>query len=357
MDQLVNSKILIVEDDARLSESLRYLFYYHGCDVQISNNLFDALSLVHTIEFDLIILDLKLEDQSGFALMDYLAVKELHTQVIIITGQDFESNAITAIKKGAADYLKKPFDPDSLLESVKKVLHRLNDYREKEHVSTLILSSREKFRNVVDSQTDYLCRLSRDFEITFVNKAFADFYRKTPKEMIGRAYKSFFHETIRPRLFDKLAKLRSGSGPIQIEYKFMFKNRRSGYQRWRFQGVLDEKGEMVEIQCTGRDITEEHLLRRRLVARAEKYRRLLEKSLHEETKKLKHELNKTKHLSGMLVICSSCKMIRDDKGHWNQLEPYIMDRSEVEFSHGICPRCTKKLYPELFIDETLPEAH
>jgi len=49
---------------------------------------------------------------------------------------------------------------------------------------------------------------------------------------------------------------------------------------------------------------------------------------------------------GLLPICASCKRVRDDKGYWNQLEAYVRDHSEAEFSHGICPDCAEKLYPE-----------
>lgn len=59
-------------------------------------------------------------------------------------------------------------------------------------------------------------------------------------------------------------------------------------------------------------------------------------------------LNKIRHLEGFLPICSSCKKIRDNNGCWNQMESYIRDHSEAEFSHGICPECAKKLYPEYF---------
>jgi hypothetical protein len=64
-------------------------------------------------------------------------------------------------------------------------------------------------------------------------------------------------------------------------------------------------------------------------------------------RELKETLSKVKTLSGLLPICSSCKKIRDDKGYWNQLEAYIRDRSEAEFTHSICPECKKRLYPEL----------
>jgi hypothetical protein len=47
-----------------------------------------------------------------------------------------------------------------------------------------------------------------------------------------------------------------------------------------------------------------------------------------------------------LPICASCKKIRDDKGHWENLEWYIKERSEAEFTHGICPDCVQVLYPD-----------
>ena len=52
-------------------------------------------------------------------------------------------------------------------------------------------------------------------------------------------------------------------------------------------------------------------------------------------------------LRGIIPICASCKKVRDDKGYWSQIESYIRDHSEADFSHGICPECAKKLYPDL----------
>ena len=55
---------------------------------------------------------------------------------------------------------------------------------------------------------------------------------------------------------------------------------------------------------------------------------------------------KMKYLEGILPVCASCKKIRDDKGSWHNIENYVRERSEAEFSHGICPECAEKLYPE-----------
>lgn len=52
-----------------------------------------------------------------------------------------------------------------------------------------------------------------------------------------------------------------------------------------------------------------------------------------------------KILMGMLPICANCKQIRDDNGRWRQIEEYIHQHSEADFTHGICPECVKILYP------------
>ena len=60
---------------------------------------------------------------------------------------------------------------------------------------------------------------------------------------------------------------------------------------------------------------------------------------------------KIETLSGIVPICSYCKQIRDDKGYWNQVEEYVSKHTEAEFSHGICPDCMGKHYPEYDINK------
>jgi hypothetical protein len=79
------------------------------------------------------------------------------------------------------------------------------------------------------------------------------------------------------------------------------------------------------------------------------------KQAEEEREKLIRQLQEAlasiKTLSGLLPICYSCKQIRDDKGYWNQIETYIHDHSDAQFTHGICPACATKLYPEYYPDK------
>jgi len=76
-------------------------------------------------------------------------------------------------------------------------------------------------------------------------------------------------------------------------------------------------------------------------------RKKLEKEKQKLIDKLQSSLDQVKLLSGYIYICANCKKVKDDKGYWNQIEAYVKDHSEAEFSHGICPECAKELYPEL----------
>ena len=77
------------------------------------------------------------------------------------------------------------------------------------------------------------------------------------------------------------------------------------------------------------------------------------KDLQEANKKLTESLANVKTLSGLLPICASCKKVRDDKGYWSQVESFLSSRSEVMFTHSICPGCAEELYPEFCDAEEL----
>ena len=77
----------------------------------------------------------------------------------------------------------------------------------------------------------------------------------------------------------------------------------------------------------------------------------LNSEMHDRNDELQAALDRVKMLSGMLPICCNCKKIRDDDNYWHEVADYIREHSEAEFTHGICPDCAKKLYPDLYDDE------
>jgi PleD family two-component response regulator len=121
-----------------------------------------------------------------------------------------------------------------------------------------------------------------------------------------------------------------------------------------FLTVSKETEDVVKgFTCGGVDYIAKPFRQEEVCARVRThlYLRVLMKEKEKLIVELQEALAKVKTLSGLLPICSSCKKIRDDKGYWNQIETYIRERSEADFTHGICPKCAKMLYPGLLKDK------
>ena len=91
-----------------------------------------------------------------------------------------------------------------------------------------------------------------------------------------------------------------------------------------------------------------------LHARVNVGRRILElqDAMADKVRELQKALDDVRTLRGIIPICANCKKIRDDQGYWNQVEAYVRDHTEAEFSHSICPECMKELYPEFVRKKT-----
>jgi len=169
-----------------------------------------------------------------------------------------------------------------------------------------------------------------------VNQTDVEMLGYTREEMIGQYIWKFNvgEEIAREQVLAKLAgKLPPGR---ELERTYRRKDGTTFPVLIEDRLIRDEKGQIKGIRCIIQDITE------RKKAEAER-----EKLIQE----LQEALAKVKTLRGLIPICASCKKIRDDQGYWKQIESYVRDHSEAEFSHGICPECMKKLYPDFVDDE------
>ena len=80
-------------------------------------------------------------------------------------------------------------------------------------------------------------------------------------------------------------------------------------------------------------------------------RKVAEEHREQLIQDLRKALDEIRTLKGILPICMHCRKVRDDKGYWNQIEKYIMEHSDAELSHGICPECLTKYYSELDLSD------
>jgi len=178
---------------------------------------------------------------------------------------------------------------------------------------------------LVENMLDGLIVLDPDNLIVDVNPAAAAIFELQSKKMIGQKINHFFPSSIDLDTFFKsenYALVEVNMNETRPERKFEL----------RLSVLRDRFTQIIGKSLILRDITEKK--------RAEAEREILINDLQEA-------LNQVKTLSGLLPICAHCKKIRDDKGYWNDVETYIHSHSDVDFSHGICPDCLQKYYPEI----------
>ena len=112
--------------------------------------------------------------------------------------------------------------------------------------------------------------------------------------------------------------------------------------------MLTTKGEKADIiaglEAGANDYLAKPFDPAELSARIEVGKRMVElqATLADKVKELQKALNEVRTLRGLIPICAQCKKIRDDKGFWQQVESYVCNHTEAEFTHGICPECFKK---------------
>lgn len=136
--------------------------------------------------------------------------------------------------------------------------------------------SEERYRALVQSQSDLICRFTPDTRLTFVNDAYARFYGSTPAEMIGRS----FLEHINPQTIDavkaRLQQMTENPAPSVTSFPWVSPAGHTYWIEWVDQGILDDDGTVIEFQAAGRDITHLKEIERALRVQQERYRSLFE---------------------------------------------------------------------------------
>lgn len=124
------TKILLVEDDATLAMGIEYSLRTEGYVVDMANTYLKGKELVDKIDYDLVILDIRLPDGNGFELCKYIR-KDKDTPIIFLTAQDEEVNIVMGLDIGGDDYITKPFRIKELTSRIKAVLRRMSNVTQK----------------------------------------------------------------------------------------------------------------------------------------------------------------------------------------------------------------------------------
>ena len=197
---------------------------------------------------------------------------------------------------------------------------------------------KENFHDVVETVREPLLILDSELRIIFANRSFYRFFKVTEKETGGQhLYDLGNRQWNIPKLRKLLERIlpeKESVEDFEVEHNF--------------QTI----GHKIMLLNARRIYLKKYASRLILLA-------ILDATDHREAERekekligdLRKALDEIKTLRGIIPICASCKKIRDDKGYWNQVEVYVRDHTEAEFSHGLCPACAKKLYPDLYEDK------
>jgi PAS domain S-box-containing protein len=207
----------------------------------------------------------------------------------------------------------------------------VRDITERKQIERALQESEEKYRILVEKANEAIV-VVQDGVLIFANRVTSDLLGVPARDLEGKPFTNFIWPEDREYVTANYKKRIAGE-TVNEAYDFRVIGA-GGKLSWVFlsAATIQWKGKPATLNLMT-DITD------RKQAEEERERLILE---------LKEALSKVKLLSGLLPVCASCRKIRNDKGYWEQMEMYIRDHSEAEFSHGICPECARKLYPQFY---------
>jgi len=187
-------KVLIVDDDIRMCDSMAALFSDQDYVLKTCNSGKSALGHLSRDDFDLVLLDMVIPDIDGYQIMDHINQKNLDTLVIVITGHVSTESAIGALRRGAYDYIRKPFEPEELLLTVKNGLDHKKLQREHEVINNKLLLTEKRYRFLVQNSPDIIYTLDDQGNFTFISNAVEQLLNFTIEQLVGRHYSLIVHE-------------------------------------------------------------------------------------------------------------------------------------------------------------------
>ncbi|HEX8477009.1 MAG TPA: response regulator, partial [Telluria sp.] len=187
-------RLLLVDDEPRLLSSLYELLRPFNYNMVTASTGAAALAELGKVRFDLILLDLRLPDMSGHQVMDFINEKGIDGDVIVMSGEVGIDAAIGALKRGAYDYLRKPYSREELLKTVGNALQKRRLAVANARIATQLENSEQLYRYLVDSSPDLIYTLNHEGKFTFVNDRAYQLLGFAREELLGQHYSILVHE-------------------------------------------------------------------------------------------------------------------------------------------------------------------
>ena len=181
-------RILVVDDEPLILEGLSRLLAPLNYEVIIAQGGCDAIIAIGKQQFDIILLDLGMPDLSGSEVLRFIADRGVSTPVIVVSGESSIDGAINALRAGACDFVRKPYEAEELLRRIDNTLTRSRLEKENNHIMQRLQQSEKWHRFLVNNSPDFIYTLDPQGMFTFVNdrlEALTGFLRH---ELLGQHY-------------------------------------------------------------------------------------------------------------------------------------------------------------------------
>ncbi len=183
-------KILIVDDEQRMCESIKFLLERYEFDVDFDTNPVNALQNLPGPGYDLFLMDISMPGMDGFQLMEHVLGRIPGALVIIMTGNASVESAVRALKKGAYDFIKKPFEHEELIKTVSNAIEKKKLKNENKNIAKKLDKSKRDYQYLIQSSPDLIYILDSENRFVFTNSAFGRHLGYDGKELIGKPFNS-----------------------------------------------------------------------------------------------------------------------------------------------------------------------
>ena len=190
----VQPRVLLIDDEPRILSSLCEILKSRQFQLVTGSCGREALEHLKKSQFDLAILDMKLPDMSGHEIIDFINATNADTDVIFISGNSDISSAIGALKRGAFDFLRKPYAREELLNTVDRVINKRALEAENRRYAWQLENSEKTYRFLVDNSPDIIYTLDEYGSFTYVNDRARHLLGFTRDELIGKHYSILVHD-------------------------------------------------------------------------------------------------------------------------------------------------------------------
>ena len=189
-----DQNILIVDDDQALLVSLTKLLAINGYDADTATGGEEAICCINHKEYDLILLDLHMPDVNGYDVMQHIKAVKQAPAVVIISGETSFESARKVCSSGSYDFLRKPYETQELLTTVKNALKEKQLKKQNVLIQNQLKESERLYRYLVNTSPDIIYILDPQGHFTFINERIESLLGFAAEELIGKHYSILVHQ-------------------------------------------------------------------------------------------------------------------------------------------------------------------